>query len=124
LGSLNLNFDVIVSSPLIRARETAGILMTAGLSDRYEEHEFLAPDGKITDFWTWLQPQLPLEAIALVGHQPDLGHWAELLVWGKVQEKIILKKAGIIGIKMPHTTKSWQGTGDLLTLISPKWILT
>ena len=41
----------------------------------------LAPDGEIQDFIAWLHPgQTSRQTLALVGHEPDLSHWAQQLV--------------------------------------------
>jgi len=60
--------------------------------------------------------------LALVGHQPDLGNWAETLVWGYAKEKLVLKKAGVIGINIPDTG-SPIGKSELFLLTSPKWVI-
>jgi phosphohistidine phosphatase len=55
-----------------------------------------------------------------VGHQPDLTDWAEQLIWGEIKEKLILKKAGIIGLSVPPIA-SPLGHSQLFLLTSPKW---
>jgi len=62
----------------VRSRQTAEILRTSGLSSQVES-TYLAPGG---DIYAWLRSleqlhQLP-ETLAIVGHQPDLGQWAEI----------------------------------------------
>jgi len=121
----NLHFDLILTSPLVRARETAKILQDIGLSSVVEESPHLAPDGNINEWVSWLQQRRQTtndKSIALVGHQPDLGNWAEILVWGKAQEKLVLKKAGIIGLKLPET-ETPLNQSQLFLLTSPKWLL-
>lgn len=120
-----LDFDLILTSPLVRARETAKILQDIGLSSVVEEFSPLAPDGNIEEWVNWLQQRRQTtndKSIALVGHQPDLGNWAEILVWGKAQEKLVLKKAGIIGLKLPKTGTPLNQS-QLFLLTSPKWLL-
>ena len=121
-----LRFDLILTSPLVRARETAAILKNIGLSNQVEEFPSLAPDGDIYVWVNWLelrrQNNTVENSVALVGHQPDLGNWAETLVWGKSQEKLVLKKAGVIGIQIPET-KTPLSQSELFLLTSPKWLL-
>ena len=120
-----LHFDLILTSPLLRARETAKILQDIGLSSQVEEFLPLAPDGNIQEWVSWLQQRRQTkndQSIALVGHQPDLGNWAEVLIWGKAQEKLILKKAGIIGLNLPET-ETPLNQSQLFLLTSPKWLL-
>jgi phosphohistidine phosphatase len=121
-----LRFDLILTSPLVRAKETATILKEAGLASQVEEFVALAPDGDIHAWINWLEKRWQTtpgdKCLALVGHQPDLGNWAETLVWGKARDKLILKKAGVIGLNIPDT-KSPIGQSELFLLLSPKWLL-
>lgn len=121
-----LRFDLILTSPLVRTRETAVILEEAGLSAQVEDFEPLAPDGDIQTWANWLEQwrrnSSKQSCLALVGHQPDLGNWSEHLLWGNAQEKIVLKKAGVIGLTLPDTGTP-IGQSALFLLISPKWLL-
>jgi phosphohistidine phosphatase len=119
-----LRFDLILTSPLVRARQTAEIVLKEGLCDRTEEFAALAPDGDLQTWIDWYsnsQYNKEDSCLALVGHQPDLGNWAELLIWGKSQEKIVLKKAGVVGLFLPE--ESPFGKSELFLLTSPKWLL-
>ncbi|HEY9601177.1 MAG TPA: phosphohistidine phosphatase SixA [Allocoleopsis sp.] len=126
LRDRGLRFDLILTSPLVRAKETATILKEAGLAARVEEFAALAPDGDIQAWVNWLEKRQQTspgdKSLALVGHQPDLGNWAETLVWGKAQNKLLLKKAGVIGLTSPDT-KPLIGQSELFLLLSPKWLL-
>ncbi len=124
LADLGVRFDALLASPLVRAEQTAAILQGMGLAARYELFTPLAPGGDIHLWVNWYQLQT-YNAIALVGHQPDLGQWAEQLVWGDQGangDRLILKKAGIIGIKL-NPNGNPVGNGELFLLTSPKWLL-
>ncbi len=125
LDKLGLKFDLILTSPLVRSRQTAEILRSCGLSSKLEEFSALAPDGEIQTWLGWLEQRQMLEfniGVALVGHQPDLGHWAEILLWGEAKSVIVLKKAGIIGLKLP-TAGSPVGRSQMFWLAPPKLLL-
>lgn len=126
LHERGIRFDLILTSPLRRAKETAAILQEVGLGTQVDEFASLAPDGDIHAWVSWLGERwtnaVDDRCLALVGHQPDLGNWAETLVWGDAQEKLVLKKAGIIGLNIPET-KSPLGQSELFLLTSPKWLL-
>ena len=122
LQNLGLRFDAILTSPLVRSRQTAEILQAAGLSSQVVEDNYLAPGG---DIYAWLKSVVAKEqkftTLAIVGHQPDLGEWAEILIWGKAQHKLVLKKAGIIGLSLPDN--SVVGHSQLFWLTPPKFLL-
>ncbi|PAX51143.1 phosphohistidine phosphatase SixA [Brunnivagina elsteri] len=129
LAELDLKFDFILTSPLVRAYQTAEILIKTGLGDKLEESTHLAPNGDISAWIAdWLEPNTqtskisPETKLALVGHEPDLGNWAELLVWGEVKGNIVLKKAGTIGIKVPEQATP-LGNSQMFLLTPPKYLL-
>ncbi|PSB05156.1 phosphohistidine phosphatase SixA [Merismopedia glauca] len=125
LGELGLSFDLILTSPLIRAKETAEILKKAGLGNQITESPDLAPMGNFSNWLHWVtdwHKSSSGQSLALVGHQPDLGNWAERLVWGSVRDNIDLKKSGIIGINFPET-EHIVGDCSLFWLTSPKYLL-
>ena len=141
LYDLDLRFDLILTSPLVRSRQTAQILQSSGLSGQIEESSYLAPEGNIYD-WLRLEQKQMLATdtrLAMVGHQPDLGQWAEILVWGNRRGAsltdisqspqrlenlpvLVLKKAGIIGLKL-STTGSPVGRSQMFWLAPPKFLL-
>ncbi len=124
LVSLNLNFDLILTSPYRRAKETAIILKQAELTKKLVEYPTLQPQGNILEWINWLQQanfSPDNSSIALVGHQPDLTRWAELLIWGKTQNRLKLKKAGIIGLELINFDNP-LGECELFLLTSPKWM--
>jgi phosphohistidine phosphatase len=129
LAELDLKFDFILTSPLVRASQTAEILIKARLGDKLEESTHLAPGGDISAWIAdWLEPNTqsskisPETKLALVGHEPDLGNWAELLMWGKTKGSIVLKKAGTIGIKLPEKATP-LGNSQMFLLTPPKYLL-
>jgi phosphohistidine phosphatase len=125
LQAANLQFDRIVSSPLVRAHQTAELLLAQNLSSQLELSEDLAPSGNLESWLTWWESQSMQQQtskLALVGHEPNLSEWAELLIFGSVQHKLILKKGGVIALKFP-TDKIEIGTAQLHCLIPPKYLL-
>ena len=53
LYELEIQFDLILTSPLRRAQQTAQILQTVGLSSKIEESGALAPSGDIGNWLEW-----------------------------------------------------------------------
>lgn len=139
LVKLGLNFDLILTSPLVRARQTAEILIAEKLSSQLEESSHLAHDGQISSWLKdWLEPRNYSQntQLALVGHEPDLTKWAEILLWGtelliggsrrsefsEVKASLVLKKAGMIGIKLPETGSA-LGRSQIFWLTPPEYLL-
>ncbi|AIE75799.1 MULTISPECIES: phosphohistidine phosphatase SixA [unclassified Synechocystis] len=125
LQAIGVEFDLILTSPLVRAQQTAQILMDRGLSPHLEIFAPLAPEEDIATGIVQLTQAYQHRShrcLALVGHQPDLANWAEYLIFGSPQGKLIVKKAGIIGLTLPP----WDfqpGQGELFLLISPRWLI-
>jgi len=123
LAKMGLRFKLILTSPLVRARQTAEILYSAGLGSQLEESTSLAPDGDIHDMLGWLKQWQNAESggfkLALVGHQPNLGEWAETLVWGEARAGLVLKKSGIIGLTLPEADLA-IGHSQMFLLTPPK----
>lgn len=125
LVKLGLSFDLILTSPLVRARQTAEILIEEKLSSQLEESSYLAPDSEIASWLKdWLEPKNYSQntQLAVVGHEPGLTNWAEILLWGEVKESLVLKKAGMIGIKLPETGSA-LGRSQMFWLTPPKYLL-
>ncbi|MBD2251093.1 phosphohistidine phosphatase SixA [Nostoc parmelioides] len=125
LLELGRQFDLIVTSPLMRARQTAEIFLACGLSCQLEASNHLAPNGNIFNWLDyWLKPKnFPENAqIAIVGHEPCLSNWAEILLWGEAKDSLVLKKAGMIGLKLPEIG-SPVGRSQMFWLTPPRYLL-
>lgn len=124
LQALGLKFDWILTSPLVRARQTAEILRDVGLGADLEESGLLAPEGRLQDWLSWYKQwqESDGKCLALVGHEPNLSAWAEQLIWGDVRHHLVLKKAGVVGINLPDRG-SPLGMGELFWLTPPRLLL-
>lgn len=125
LNHLGVQFDLILTSPLLRAKQTAQIIQRAGLSQKIEVFRPLTPEGNFQDWLNWWLNSLynnENSKLALVGHQPNLGNWAETLLWGSQTNNLVVKKAGIIGLNLPKKINP-IGNSNLFLLTSPRWFL-
>ncbi len=123
LADLGLKFDLILTSPLVRARQTADILVNAGLSKQLQESGYLA-DGDLDGWLAWLKTWKSTSGkpLALVGHEPSLSRWAESLVFGRSLGSFELKKAGILGLLLPDQVAP-VGRSTLFWLTPPRLLL-
>jgi len=122
LRRLDVSLDEIWTSPLLRARQTAKILAEAlDARDVIRVVPALAPDGCCED----LIPRLAETgacSCALVGHMPDLGRLAGLLLGGPRDMAFRLKKGGVLcvdihGWSPPRGEVRWLLTPRALTLM-------
>ncbi|MFN6131824.1 MAG: phosphohistidine phosphatase SixA [Synechococcaceae cyanobacterium] len=99
LRQRGLAADRLLSSPLVRARQTAELAVEADLAPCLELAEELAPDGDpLGQLASWLGV-VPARSgrrprLLLVGHEPDLGDLASALI-GAPAGAITLRKSGL-----------------------------
>jgi phosphohistidine phosphatase len=111
---------MVVSSPLLRARQTAEKMLrqwSAPVPELYICEE-LEPGGRRKRLARFLR-DLNREALALVGHQPDLGEFAAWLIGGK-KAQIDLAKAGVACIACGDGPR--KKNGMLQWLVTPEWL--
>jgi len=121
LQHLGIAFDAILTSPLIRARQTAEIVAEAlGLEAQLQEISGLAPDSSVENLLFGLTRFQNRDHLLLVGHQPLLGKTAAFLLHGKERSSldIALKKGGICAIEIDSLPPAEPGT--LHWLLAPK----
>lgn len=109
----------ICSSPLVRCTETAAIAQRVFTAARAPETlAALAPSGSYTRIVEFLAQCKPSESVALVGHEPDLGKLAGVLVFGAPATTLPLKKAGVCVIDFAGKVEA--GKGHLLAFLPPR----
>jgi phosphohistidine phosphatase len=92
LAQLVPSIDVLATSPLVRAQQTAEILAEAYGGLRTEMVKALAPGEAPSAFLDWLRGRRASETIAAVGHEPDLGLLASWLLVSARASFLELKK--------------------------------
>jgi phosphohistidine phosphatase len=120
LAKLGVAFDATLTSPLVRARETADVLAEAGIAGAVEECAALAPGGTLEQALDRVARASARGAgrIALVGHEPGLSEWAARLA-GAPPGALELKKGGVVGRELPDRSPV-EGRATLFWLTSPK----
>jgi phosphohistidine phosphatase len=118
LCALKLIPEIIFSSPLVRASQTAEILLEAlGKGIRLQLTQSLAPSGLRQDFYRELHSYKRLESVMLVGHQPSLGEIAGEICWGSPEHFVELKKGGACVVELESIRGVPKGT--LVLLLTP-----
>ena len=118
MKKLELSFDLILSSPFIRAKQTAEIVdEELKLKKQLEFSDELAPGGSSKTLIQKLSGWEPApENVLLVGHEPSLSRLISLLVSGGANAAIEMKKGGLCKLE---TTELRHGQCARLA-----WLLT
>lgn len=109
--------DVIASSPLVRAAQTADIVASAFGGVRVVQIAPLSPRKPPAQLVEWLNAHPPDSTIALVGHEPSLSVFLCWLLTGLQESFIVLKKGGAAMIEANHTVTA--GRCKLLWMLKP-----
>jgi phosphohistidine phosphatase len=114
LAKLGLEVDLILSSPLTRARQTAEIVARRlGLADRLQIDERLSPGFALGALAKILEAQAKRQALLLVGHEPDFSETIGALIGGG---QVLCKKGALARVDLcpEHPPR-----GHLVWLIPP-----
>jgi phosphohistidine phosphatase len=119
LQQRGVRLATLITSPLLRARQTAEDLRQQGASPQptLEVREELTPGHKRRRLTRYLL-QLDAESVGLVGHNPELSQLVGWLI-GDRKVGIDLAKAGVACIRFPE--KAGKGLGTLVWLVTPEW---
>jgi phosphohistidine phosphatase len=110
---LGVSFDALLTSPLVRARQTAEIVADAlDLEAHLEEIPELAPESSVDHLISGLTPFQNREHLLLVGHNPLLTYASSFLIAGKkdISFEIELKKGGLCRIEIDGLPPDTPGT--------------
>lgn len=123
LASLADDIALILSSPLVRAVETAEILQGTFPQAELRQEKLLSPG---------FDPEELLDAIAdetgpvaLVGHEPDLSQWIGYMTTGLPRSLAHMKKGSVCRLDLEHGAAvgeaqlAWLLTLKQLTKLAP-----
>jgi phosphohistidine phosphatase len=117
LAELKVKPDVLISSPFVRAAQTAEIFAeTLGYSvNKIKVSEALKPTANPADI-VKVVTRLRAKEVMVFGHAPHLDSLAAHLISGRVFTEI--KKAGVACFEHTPTTGKW----NLRWLVTPKML--
>lgn len=115
MQNLSVGPAPILSSPLVRARQTAELVAPV-LGARFDITEELSSGADFGALQRLISAHSNAESLMLVGHEPDLADLAAALV-GAHQGALVLKKAGLIRIDLPGRAE--PRAGRLRWLLTP-----
>jgi phosphohistidine phosphatase len=118
LVEMDVAIDFVLTSPLVRARDTA-IILAAGLKPKppVSEIEALAPGGRAQAINDAIKTHAKrYRRLAIVGHEPDLGELAARLLGAR--GNVEFKKGAVCLIETDGATPA--GPGTLRWMLTPK----
>jgi phosphohistidine phosphatase len=118
MKALDLTFDLIISSPYPRAKETAEIVAEALRAGKHVEvSALLEPEGNSKEFIGELKRKHgEKKQVLIVGHEPALSRLISVLTSGHARTSIELKKGALC--------KLTAGTLEYDRCATLEWLLT
>jgi phosphohistidine phosphatase len=115
LTRLSLGLDLIVTSPLVRAFQTAQIVaQRLDIVDKLIQDERLAPGFDLPRLSEVLTAHPGVETLMLVGHEPDFSETISDLIGGG---RVVCKKGGLARVDVASQSPL---SGELIWLMPPK----
>jgi phosphohistidine phosphatase len=117
LDSLGVGFDHIITSPLVRTKQTADVFAEMLKSKpSVSQSDALAPAGTPAAVIQELGKHAKKGRIALVGHEPNIGELAARLIGARAP--LEFKKGAICCIEFDVLPP--KGTGQLRWFVTPR----
>jgi phosphohistidine phosphatase len=108
LKQLNTSFDRVITSPLLRAKESAEIINKyCGTIKEVMVTDLLKPGASFEKMTKFLN-ELKHEKIAIVGHEPFLSGFASYCLSNSKSSFIKLKKGGVLMLEIDGVIKPEQ----------------
>jgi phosphohistidine phosphatase len=117
LNSMDVHVDLILSSPLKRATQTAFMVGNEiAYEQKIETTPALRPGASFEGFRELLMKVAGLEAVMVVGHNPNMSKFLSLLVTGGLSDRAIEMKKGSVArvdLGVKRSALSWLVTPRL-----------
>lgn len=114
--------DLIVTSPYLRAKQSALVIAEIADETRILECAELVPQAPVQSLLKWLKSHCGhFKKVAVVGHEPHLSMFASYLLTGHAKESFIeMKKSSVALVEIGNFEDITASKGKLLWLASPK----
>lgn len=113
--------DLITTSPLLRASQSAEILSQIFDDAPVKQSPELVPECPPKTFLKWLQFHAKTSRVVIaVGHEPHLSRLSSYLISGSEDHAILMKKSAMICFKIDNQYAVTPGKVKLLWLVQPK----
>lgn len=118
LRELVPDIDLLATSPLTRAAQTAAILDSVYGGLREVEIAELEPDAEPDAFLRWLRRQ-KAGTVAAVGHEPGMSLLLARLLTGADRKLFAFRKGGACLLELPGGRRAIAGSATLLWALTP-----
>jgi phosphohistidine phosphatase len=120
LTSMEAQVDVIISSPLKRATQTASLVGNEmGYEGKLQIENALRPEATFADFRKMLEKYSRQESVMVVGHNPNLSQFLGAVISESgCEASVDLKKGAVARVEMRRSS------GTLLWCLTPKALRT
>jgi phosphohistidine phosphatase len=119
LASIGVTFDIVLTSPLVRAKQTAEAIASAfNAKPSIVTIESLAPGASHQAILADLEKHARRKRLALVGHEPGLGEFVARLIGAR--RPVELKKGAVCRVDIEALPPG--GPGALRWLLTPKML--
>jgi len=119
MAAEGLSFDMIATSPLARARETATIVAEVlGIPDKLVIWKILAPGGNSDAICREIDRHAEAGAVLLVGHEPLLSSLISRIIAGDENAGIAMTKGALAKIR--NYSFHQRPSGELHWLLTKK----
>lgn len=120
LTALDVQVDAIVSSPLKRCTQTASLVGNElGYEGKLQMDNGLRPEAGLADFRRLLDKYARMEAIMVVGHNPNLSQFLGAVICDSgCEASLDLKKGAVAKVEMRRSS------GTLQWCLTPKVLRT
>jgi len=116
LKTLVPEIDLLATSPLTRAAQTAAVLDSVYGGLREVEITELEPEASPVEFLSWLRKQ-DGENVAVVGHEPSISLIVSWLLTGTEKRLLSFRKGGACMLEFPGEVGA--GAATLLWALTP-----
>jgi phosphohistidine phosphatase len=117
LNALRIQFDLIISSPLKRALQTASLVGTEVAYDsKIQITEAVSPSGTVSSFQALVNPLSAHENVLVVGHNPNLPEFLGSLICAPKPASIRMRKGAIARVDCTRRP------GQLISLVDPRML--
>jgi phosphohistidine phosphatase len=119
IAKLGIKPDLVATSPLARAHQTAAIVAKKlKIKNRLQDWDELKPEGSRIRLYERLAKFKPEASVMVVGHEPYLSSLVSELAFDGQKGRVVMKKGGLARVGL--TSLRPRPKGELRWLLTPR----